>query len=254
MQEIYKQLFVFFLFSAIFVPLERFFALRRDQKVFRSGWRTDVIHFLINRFLIDAGSFVSVVLLMIFWHWAISASFQAMVAAQPGWLQFIEALVIIDVIGYFYHRLCHSSPTLWRFHAVHHSPEELDWLAGARLHPLDQIFSRALMFVPLYALGFTEETFGAYLIFGAFQAIFIHSNVRFRFPYLRWLIATPEYHHWHHSNDDEARNKNFAGQFPILDWIFGTIYLPAEKSPSTYGINEAMPSGFWAQMKFPFRR
>jgi len=254
MQEIYKQFFILFLFFLIFTPLERFFALRKEQRIFREGWRTDVIHFLLNRFLIDGGIFVVVVFLMIFWHWAISPNLQAKVAAQPFLLQFFEAILIIDIIGYFYHRLAHTSPTLWRFHAVHHSPREMDWLAAARLHPLDQIFSRALMFVPLYALGFTKETFGAYLVFGAFQAIFIHSNVRFRFGFLSWIIATPEYHHWHHSNDKEAKNKNFAGQFPILDWIFGTLYLPKNKMPHTYGINETMPKGYLAQLKFPFRK
>lgn len=254
MQEIYKQLFVLFLFFVIFTPLERFFALRREQKVFREGWRTDVIHFLLNRFLIDGGSFVVVVILMIFWHWAISPNFQAKVAAQPFLLQFIEAVLIVDLIGYFYHRLSHTSPTLWRFHAVHHSSAQMDWLAAARLHPLDQIFSRALMFVPLYALGFTKETFGAYLVFGAFQAIFIHSNIRFRFGILRWIIATPEYHQWHHSSDEEAKNKNFAGQFPILDFVFGTLYLPKNKMPQTYGISELMPKGYTAQLMFPFRK
>ncbi len=252
MQEIYKQLFVFFLFFAIFAPLERFFALRREQRLFRHGWRTDVVHFLLNRFLIDAGTFVIVVLLMVFWHWAVSPAFQASVASQPFLLQFVEAVLIVDVIGYFYHRLSHSSPTLWRFHAVHHSPKEMDWLAAARVHPLDQIFSRSLMFVPLYAMGFTAETFGAYLVFGAFQAIFIHSNVRFRFGFLRWVIATPEYHHWHHSNDPEARNRNFAGQFPVLDWIFGTQYLPKNERPKTYGTDDPVPDGYIAQLKFPF--
>lgn len=252
MQEIYKQLFVFFLFFVIFTSLERFFALNRSQKTFRKGWLTDATHFLLNRFVIDVGVFVAVVPLMFFWHWAVSPAFQAQVAAQPFLLQFFEAVLIVDLIGYFYHRLCHSSPTLWRFHAVHHSPEEMDWLAAARLHPIDQIFSRALMFVPLYALGFTAETFGAYLVFGAFQAIFIHSNVRFRFGFLRWIIATPEFHHWHHSNDPGARNKNFAGQFPMIDRIFGTIYLPKNERPKTYGTDEPVPAGYVAQLRFPF--
>lgn len=253
MQEIYKQIFILFLFFVIFTPLERYFALRREQKIFREGWRTDVLHFLLNRFLIDGGTLVLIVLLMVFWHFVISADFQARVAAQPFPLQFIEAVLIVDLIGYFYHRRSHASPFLWKIHAVHHSSAQMDWLASARLHPLDQIFHRAITFVPLYALGFTRETFGAYLVFGAFQAIFIHSNLRLRFGFLRWLIATPEYHHWHHSNDAEAENKNFAGQLPLLDLLFGTIYLPKNKRPQTYGISEPMPKGYLAQLKFPFK-
>jgi sterol desaturase/sphingolipid hydroxylase (fatty acid hydroxylase superfamily) len=143
---------------------------------------------------------------------------------------------------------------LWKFHAVHHSSENLDWLASARLHPLDQIFSRAVMFVPLYVLGFTKEVFGAYIFFAIIHGIFIHSNVRFRLKFLRNIITTPEYHRWHHSNHAEARNKNFAGELPILDKIFGTFYLPKEKVPNIYGISTPIPQSYLAQLKFPFKK
>jgi sterol desaturase/sphingolipid hydroxylase (fatty acid hydroxylase superfamily) len=254
MREIFGQFLALFIFFLVFTPLERFFALRKDQKIFREGWRTDVVHFLLNRFLIDAGSLIVIVALAISWRFAISPDFQARVAAQAFWLQFIEAVLVVDVCGYFYHRLSHSSPFLWKFHAVHHSSARMDWLASARVHPLDQIFSRAAAFVPLYALGFTRETFGAYLIFAVIIAVFNHSNVRLRFGFLRWIIVTPEYHHWHHSNDPEARNKNFSGQLPVLDLIFGTLYLPKNKRPETYGISEPMPEGYLAQLKFPFTK
>ena len=252
MKEIIGQFAALFIFFLIFTPLERFFALRKEQKIFRAGWLTDAVHFLLNRFLIDGGSLVVIVVLAVFWRWVINPEFQASVAAQPVLLQFAEAVLIVDSLGYFYHRLSHASPLLWKFHAVHHSSEQMDWLAAARVHPLDQIFARAVTFVPLYALGFTKETFGAYLVFAIFVAVFNHANVRFRFRFLRRLIVTPEYHHWHHSNDPEARNKNFSGQLPVLDRLFGTLYLPENKRPQTYGIDEPMPEGYLAQLKFPF--
>jgi sterol desaturase/sphingolipid hydroxylase (fatty acid hydroxylase superfamily) len=254
MREIIGQFVGLFIFFVIFTPLERIFALRKEQKIFREGWRTDIIHFLLNRFLIDGGSLIVIVVLAIFWRWIINPEFQARVAAQPVWLQFVEAVLIVDVFSYFYHRLSHASPLLWKFHAVHHSSSQMDWLAAARVHPLDQIFSRAVSFVPLYALGFTRETFGAYLTLVIFQAVFIHSNVRLRFGFLRWLIATPEFHHWHHSNDPQARNKNFSGQLPLLDLVFSTLYLPKNKRPETYGISQPMPKGYAAQLAFPFRK
>lgn len=254
MKQIIGQFAALFIFFLIFTPLERLFALRRKQKIFREGWLTDVIHFLVNRFLIDGRSLVVIVILAIFWRWIINSEFQAQVASQPFLLQFLEAVLIVDVCGYFYHRLSHTSPLLWKFHAVHHSSARMDWLAAARVHPLDQIFSRAFSFVPLYALGFTKETFGAYLFFAVFTALFNHSNVRLRFGFLRRIIVTPEYHHWHHSNDAQARNKNFSGQLPLLDWLFGTLYLPKTKVPQSYGINEPTPKGYAAQLMFPFRK
>lgn len=254
MKQFIGQFIALFILFVIFTPLERFFTLRQEQKVFREGWRTDVIHFLLNRFLIDVGSFVMIVALAVSWRWVINTEFQAAVASQPFWLQFLEAVLIVDILGYIYHRLAHRLPFLWQFHAVHHSSAQLDWLAAARVHPLDQILSRAFMFVPLYMFGFTRETFGAYLILSIFHAIFLHANVNLRFGFLRWIIATPEFHHWHHSNDPEARNKNFSGQLPILDLILGTIYLPKNKMPQTYGISEPMPKGYTAQLSFPFRK
>ncbi len=246
------QIVALFVLFVIFTPIERIFALHKEKKIFRKGFRTDVFHFLFNRFLTDIGTFIAVVIIAVSLSWFVSKDFQALLASQPFWLQFLEAVLIVNICGYFAHRLAHTVPFLWKFHSVHHSSEELDWLAAARLHPIDQIVSRSIAIVPLYILGFTKEVFGAYIVLALFHAIFIHSNVRFKFRFLRGIIATPEYHHWHHSNHEEALNKNFAGQLPILDILFGTFYHPKEKVPKTYGINEPMPKGYLAQLKHPF--
>jgi sterol desaturase/sphingolipid hydroxylase (fatty acid hydroxylase superfamily) len=147
---------------------------------------------------------------------------------------------------------------LWRFHKVHHSITELDWLAAARLHPVDQAFGRACIVVPLFALGFTRGTFGALLVVFTLQAIFIHANVRFTFGRLRYVFATPEFHHWHHSADPRAYNSNFAGELPVLDKVFGTLHLPARDGsegarwPDAYGIAEPAPAGYFRQLSWPF--
>ena len=76
--------------------------------------------------------------------------------------------------------------------------------------------------------------------------------MRFRFGSLRYVVGTPEYHHWHHANEPVAYNSNFAG-YPIVDKLFGTLYLP-ERWPSRYGIDDAAPSGYLHQLAWPFRR
>jgi len=239
--------------AAIFIPLERLFSLRKTQRVFRNGWRTDVIHFLFTRFLSDAAAFVAVGAFILLIHSFISSEFQAAVAAQNRVLQFIEAVLIANLGAYFGHRLSHEIPFLWRFHSVHHSSSEMDWLAAARIHPLDQIVTKTLTIVPLYVLGFSKATFGAYLGLATFHAVFIHANVRFKFGKLRWLIGSPRFHHWHHSNDPEAHNKNYAGELPLLDLIFGTYYLPEDRMPERYGVSEPVPSSYFGQMLYPFR-
>jgi sterol desaturase/sphingolipid hydroxylase (fatty acid hydroxylase superfamily) len=235
---------------AIFVPMEKLFALH-PRKARRDRWKTDVVHFVVNNMLITVGLVVALVVGIVALHWMVNPGLQAAVAGQPAWLQFLEAVLVADVAQYWAHRATHEVPFLWRFHKVHHSIEEMDWLAAGRLHPLDSVFTRAVTILPLYILGFTRATFGAYLVLTAFHAIFIHANVRFRFGPLRWVTATPEFHHWHHADEPAAVNKNFAGSLPVLDVLFGTCYLP-DHMPAKYGLGEPAPYGYVAQLAWPF--
>ncbi len=59
--------------------------------------------------------------------------------------------------------------------------------------------------MPLYALGFTRGAFGALLVVFTLQALFVHANVRFTFGPLRYVVATPEFHHWHHADDPRVQ-------------------------------------------------
>ena len=79
----------------------------------------------------------------------------------------------------------------------------------------------------------------------------IHANVRWRLGPLEWLISTPAFHHWHHTLA-EPRDRNFAPMLPIMDWIFGTYYLP-QQWPSAYGINDKLPSSLAGQLVHPLR-
>jgi hypothetical protein len=87
-------------------------------------------------------------------------------------------LVVADLTQYWVHRLFHTIPLLWRFHAVHHSAESMDWLAGARIHFVDIAVTRGISYIPIYLLGFAEAPFFAYIVFVSVQATFIHSNLR----------------------------------------------------------------------------
>jgi len=237
--------------AAIFVPLEKWFALRK-QRILRDGWRTDVCHFLFSHLLVLLGLVLAVGISLPLLDRLVSPRLQQAVAAQSGWLQFAEALLVAELMGYLGHFLAHRVSWLWRFHSVHHGSRSMDWLAAARVHPIDQIFTRTLQFVPLYLLGFSAATFGAYAGFVTVWAIFRHANVRFRFGPLRYLVSTPEFHHWHHADEPEALNKNFAGQFPWVDALFGTLHLPP-RPPSRYGCDAPMQEGYLRQLALPFR-
>ncbi|WP_271254824.1 sterol desaturase family protein [Pseudanabaena sp. Chao 1811] len=242
----------FLLLWLVFGTLEWFFPLRKEQKHFRQGWLTDVAHFFFNHIFANVGTYLVVAFLYIFFKGWISPSLQTAIRSQPAFFQFAEAFLIAQLAFYTVHRLAHTVPWLWRFHAIHHSSAELDWLASARLHPVETIVVNIAVGIPLFLLGFTRETFGAYLVFGTVLSVLNHANTRFQFPILNRIIATPDFHHWHHSNDLEARDKNFSG-FPLIDLMFGTYYVPKNKMPQTYGVDETVPNTYWQQMLYPFR-
>lgn len=240
--------------AAVFVPAERLLALRPRQRVLRRQALSDLVHLSVNSTLSNVAALVAVGALVATFHVAPGRALQGRVAAQPLLLQFLEVLLVSEVSQYWAHRATHAVPFLWRFHKVHHSIEEMDWLAAARLHPLDQAFLRACAILPVYALGFSRFAFGGLLFVLTLQAIFIHANVRINFGPLKYVIATPQYHHWHHSNEPGTLNRNFAGELPALDWLFGTLLLPRDnRFPSVYGSDERLPRTWAAQMVVPFR-
>jgi len=237
----------------LFIPLERVYALRA-QRIFRAGWQTDLKHFFVSHAGVQLLSFAAMVPAQALFAWAVHFEFQKAVAAQPLWLQFAEILLAVDFMTYWVHRAFHQVPWLWSFHAIHHSSKQLDWLAGSRMHPVDVLVTRAAAFLPVFVLGFAPGALYAYLAFVSFHAVFIHANLRWRFPGLRWLIATPEYHHWHHTSDEEGLDKNFAGFLPLWDLVFGTAHQPAHW-PKNYGtVRFQPPEDYLGQLAYPFRR
>jgi sterol desaturase/sphingolipid hydroxylase (fatty acid hydroxylase superfamily) len=242
----------FMMFALVFVPLERCLPLRH-QRVLRAGWITDVIYYVVGCFvgrLSDAISFGAMFLIL----QATELDSQGLAATQPGWLQFLEILIIADFLAYWYHRFIHSCSWLWGLHKIHHSSKRLDWLANVRLHPVDKIFGDCAQFIPIFLIGFSDGPLLAYTIFLGFQGFLNHSNINIKFGFLRWIFVTPEFHHWHHCDHPASYNRNFAPHLVVCDLLFGTAYFPPDRSmPKQYGIAEPVPGGFWRQFVEPLR-
>lgn len=243
------------LLALLFVPLERRFPQRTGQSTFRPEWTTDGLYFLVSHVLVQSLSFfilLPAAALGRVWH---PEGVQAAIRSQPLLVQFLEIVLVADLAQYVVHRTFHQVPVLWRFHAVHHSSRDLDWLAGSRLHLLDALVTRALVLVPLSVLGFAEAALAGYLAFVSFHAVFIHANVRFRLTPLEPVLVTPRFHHWHHSAAPEAHDRNFAVHLPWLDRLFGTAYFPDERWPAEYGLaDDRVPLGYLSQLTYPFTR
>lgn len=244
----------FLLVCIIFMPLERIFSLRPEQKILRRGLVTDLAHVGFTRILIALGKGLLFVLTLSFLKGLVPEAVHKSIAAQPLWLSFLEILVIADLGFYLVHRAFHAVPWLWRFHMVHHSIEEMDFIAAHRVHPIDQILTRSATLLPVFVLGFPPAAIFLFGVLYHWQSLLIHSNVRVNFGPLRWVLASPEFHHWHHANHKEAFDKNFAGQLPVLDLLFGTLYMPRGKRPEKYGISELVPDSYLGQLVHPFKR
>lgn len=238
---------------ALAVPIERIWR-RHDFGVRRPGLRTDAFHLMFTGALQTAALIAAVVICMIP-MWPLLGNPLAQAFQQlPTLAQAAIGLVAFEMMGYWYHRMSHEVPFLWRFHAVHHSSARLDWIAAARLHPLEGFFAGLVVAPPLLLLGVRPTTLGVLGVVTQLWAITLHMNVRWRMRWLDGIWGTPEYHHWHHSNHPEAHDKNYSGLLPILDLAFGTYYLPKDRRPQVYGIDDPMPEGYLAQLAQPFRR
>ena len=244
----------FILTCLIFVPLERVITLHKAQRVLRRWWWNDLIYVFVNRIFITAGLVLFMVGVGASASRLVPADLKSAVAGQPTWLQVVQIILVADVWFYTLHRLFHTVPWLWKFHAIHHSIVELDWLAAARVHPLDQIVTKGMSVWLCYVLGYTGVSIGISAGIYAWHSILLHANVRMNFGPLRWLIASPQFHHWHHANQPDARNKNYAGQLSILDKLFGTLYMPEGQTPTIYGVEEPVPDTYMAHLLYPFKR
>ena len=243
------------LMAVIFIPIEMVFPKRKDQSTFHSEWRTDLMYFVISHLLIQFFGAITQKPAILFFGWMGLSGLHTFVQSIPFIIQLFFAFLIADIFQYATHRFFHSHHFLWRFHSIHHSTENMDWLAGSRTYFIDIFVTRSMAFIPLYVFGFSTLTFNVYIVFMAIHAVLIHSNTRINFGFIKYIFATPQYHHWHHCKDSDHYGKNFATIFPFIDRIFGTYYLPENVWPTDTGLLEAnFPKGYVKQAIYPFTK
>jgi len=238
----------------LFIPIERLLK-KVDQPILRYEWREDLLYFFISTLFVQALTYLSLApslaaLGATDWAFGIRKA----IAGQSFIVQFFEIMFLTDLAQYWFHRTFHKIPALWKFHAVHHSAQAMDWLAGSRMHVVEVILMRSFTTLPMYVMGFAEGPLYAYVFFVYLLSVFIHANIRIPFGFLQYIIATPRFHHWHHGVEEEAIDKNFAIHFPVIDMVFGTFHMPGNRWPEGYGIGgHPVPKGFWKQLLYPFQ-
>jgi len=239
----------------LFVPLERLFARRPEQHLFRPEWREDLFYYLVSSLLVQVLTFLSMApafAILAHTRWT---AFRAFVGAQPALIQVVEIMFLTDLVQYWVHRAFHRVPFLWNFHAVHHSARSMDWMAAARMHFAEILILRGTTVIPMIVLGFADVAVHAYILIVYVHSALLHANVGWELGRVGRFLATPRFHHWHHGVEREAIDVNFAIHFPLLDRLFGTYHLPEGRWPQGYGIEgHPVPRSYWAQFCYPLRR
>jgi sterol desaturase/sphingolipid hydroxylase (fatty acid hydroxylase superfamily) len=175
-------------------------------------------------------------------------------AGLAFWQQVIVYLIGNDLLMYLTHRAFHTA-RLWRFHAIHHSSESLEWISATRFHPVDQIFHSGFADVAMMLLGIPPDVLVFLAPWTVGSSALVHANLNWTFGPFRYVLASPVWHRWHHTGPERGGSKNFAGTFPFIDLLFGTFYLPRGELPDAFGVDEPnYPTDFVSQLIHPFRR
>lgn len=235
----------------IFTTLEKFFPKYKEQVILRDEWSLDLFYFCFNHLMISA------ILIYANYHvshfnWAVNSNVQEFIQTIPIFIQVVVIILAADFVLYWEHRAYHEIKILWPIHAVHHSVENLDWLAGSRGHFIQVFSERAMVMIPLYLLGVDQAALNIYVTFAALQAVLIHCNLNISFGFLKYIFVTPQFHHWHHSSEKPAIDTNYSAHTVVFDWLFGTYHLPEQHWPAEYGTTKPLPKTVMGQTLYPF--
>ena len=232
-----------------FLPADPNADLARDPQ----RWN-DLGHYVAGGFAGEALGQTLAALVAMSWGENVPVAIAAWPRAWPAAAQIALLVIAADLLEYGRHRLLHRVPCLWRIHSLHHSSDRLHALKSGRVHAFDVMTRAILVFLPLLWLGTPARWLPIYpaalLVLGPIA----HSNLDLRLP--RWLhsiAVTPPFHALHHARNRELSNSNFAGVLPVWDRLFGTFADPERVARQPCGIEEPVPSGFWAQIAWPFR-
>lgn len=244
-----------FFISIAFVVAERLWPWRPKQKMLRRGVLTDLLFLVFNAEYLGILVALAAQQLMRLYNLDAVVSI-SLLAGWPDWLQFIVLLLLFDFLQWCVHNALHRIPFLWRFHKVHHSIEEMDWVGDWRFHWGEIVVYRSALYLPIAMLGFAPHVMFWYGILNTIVGHYAHANIRLGLGPLKYLFNTPQMHIWHHTHPDSGPvDRNFGITLSVWDWIFGTAFLPRQPAqPERLGFAgiERYPKSLIGQWIAPF--
>lgn len=157
-----------------------------------------------------------------------------------GWhiaAQFLVFLLYMECASYWWHRLMHIVPVLWRFHYIHHNPTRMHVLKAGRVHWFSGIVGTMLKFALPVALGAPPALFIAYAAATNIFGTLTHANFRYRMPgFVHYILNTAGVHHLHHSTRMDLGNSNFGNILSVWDVVFGSFRHPDQYRLERVGV------------------
>ncbi|MBW3564841.1 MAG: sterol desaturase family protein [Acidobacteria bacterium] len=236
-------------FGSVVVALEIYYR-RNLSRYRRKGFATDVVY----SFFYQGGLYNLLIYIPVFGSLQQSLDFASLgllesIPVVPGFILF---WLVADFLGYWIHRLQHTSPLLWAFHRIHHAPEEITFLTSNRNHVFDQFIANAIMFVPILILGVPKTVWIPMLIAHSLLESLQHAALAWKFGPLYRVVVSPLFHNLHHSADENEYNGNYAKILSVWDFVFGTA-VDRDELPRRYGIEGVqIPDSFRGQLLTPF--
>ena len=186
------------------------------------------------------------------------------------WVPFFWGFLVIcvadDLTQYWYHRLHHQIPWLWRFHRAHHSAPYMGVTVTYRQNLFYTIFfSQIYVTATLVYLGLGVPALFVAAIKNIItvmahssapwdRALYRHKPLHPIAWLLERLISTPATHHAHHAathGDGVGYYKgNFGNMFFLWDVIFGTAFI-SRQYPERYGVSHYEGDAWYAQFLWP---
>jgi sterol desaturase/sphingolipid hydroxylase (fatty acid hydroxylase superfamily) len=158
------------------------------------------------------------------------------------WWGLLLLFLTVEFVYYWQHRLSHEIRWFWATHAVHHSPNHLNFAAALRLGWTAEISGHVLFFAPIVLLGFHPVAVAAALAFNLLYQFWIHSEWLPKLGPLEWLLNTPSNHRVHHASNPDYLDRNYGGVLIVFDRMFGTYALERDDEPCRYGLVDKLDS------------
>jgi len=243
--------------AGIVAIVERVNPYVREWNESKNDTITDLLHMIVSMVLLKKG--LETIFITVLFSAAIRVSdflgFSLWPAQWPLLPQLPAAMFLVGFMEYWWHRMCHELPLLWRLCATHHSAPRLYWLNAGRFHPLDTFGSYTLTVGLLLILGAQPELLLLVTLWVSVHGMFQHCNIHLRLGPLNYIFSMSELHRWQHSRSLEEANANYGNNIIFCDIVFGTMYYPKDRDAHTnIGLADManFPEDYVGQLKSPF--